>query len=198
MSTKKKSLPHWLTKQNRNQTLQSWNIPLWPICFKRAIPVQVILIRDSGKLVIPYLQQNSHFFPQPGGLFQHFTNSLHIAGDRFTIALRPDIYLENIFHIQIHSTVLYARKSRHRFLITEPVARQRRKATQSFCWWMTTQGYVFKIMNHLYAVDASACHGMHGTNRLASNWFFKYRRIDQTKYYQICDFIHHSPRLADI
>ena len=56
-----------------------------------------------------------------GGLFKHSTNSRHITGDSFAIALRNNIQLENINYIQIHPTTLYTTKPGRSFLISESV-----------------------------------------------------------------------------
>ena len=56
-----------------------------------------------------------------GGLFKDSTNFRHTTGDRFAIALRNNIQLENINYIQIHPTTLYTTKPGRSFLISESV-----------------------------------------------------------------------------
>jgi len=56
-----------------------------------------------------------------GGLYKHSTNYPHLTGDACAIAIRHNVYIENLHYIQIHPTTLYSTKKGRSFLISESV-----------------------------------------------------------------------------
>ena len=131
-----------------------------------------------------------------GGLFLNSTNYPHITGDSFALAIKHGVELKDINYIQIHPTTLYSKKKGRRFLISESVrgegailkrfpnifdacmeegydiTKDKVPVTPAQHYMMggiKTDLYGRTSMAHLYAAGETACNGVHGKNRLASN-----------------------------
>ena len=123
-----------------------------------------------------------------GGLYRHSTNFRHLTGDSIAIAVKHNVELKDINYVQIHPTTFYSKDEKDRsFLISESVRGEGAKLydkngerfvnellprdllTQAFMGGIKVDYESRTSMDRLYAVGETACNGVHGRNRLASN-----------------------------
>ena len=117
-----------------------------------------------------------------GGVYDHSTNYPQLTGDACYIAQEHGITMEHLDYVQIHPTGLFSPQPGRTFLISESCRGEGaillNAAGERFTdelqprdvmggVWVDKDGCT--SMPELYAAGETACNGVHGKNRLASN-----------------------------